>query len=142
MIESEHNVSLDLVLCQECGGRCCKGSPGIWIDPDRFFALFFPRQKVTLDHLRERLPSLGLVLWENSGVPISAPRSLSSGCSFIGADGYQLSITARPCQCLALNPDKATLDLQEGCRCHFPANYSREKGRQRWQDYWQASSML
>ena len=142
MTENEQNVSLNLLLCQECGGRCCQGSPGIWVDPERFFALFFSGRKVTLDQLRERLPELGLVLWENSGVPIPAPRSLSSGCAFLGADGCRFSVAERPCQCLALIPDETTLEQQEGCLCRLPDNFSRETGRQRWQDYWQTSSTL
>jgi hypothetical protein len=137
MTENEQNVSLNLLLCQECGGRCCQGSPGIWIDPERFFALFFSGQRVTLDQLRERLPDLGLVLWENLGAPIPAPRSLSSGCAFLGENGCRFSVSERPCQCLALIPDKTTLELQTGCPCRLPADFSRETGRQRWQDYWQ-----
>lgn len=141
MTESKKNISLNLLLCQECGGRCCQGSPGIWIDPERFFALFFSGKQVTQDQLRERLPDLGLVLWENSGVPIPAPRSLSSGCAFVleGEGGCRFSVTERPCQCLALIPDKTTLELQTGCNCRLPANFSRETGRQRWHDYWQVS---
>ncbi|WP_303723044.1 hypothetical protein [Malonomonas rubra] len=138
MTENEDNVSLSLLLCKECGGRCCQGSPGIWTDPERFFALFFSGKGMTLKQLRKRLPALGLVLWENSGVPIPAPISLSSGCTFLGVDGCRFSVTERPCQCLALIPDQATLERQEGCRCRLPASFSRETGKQRWQDYWQA----
>ena len=142
MTENEQNISLDLLLCQACGGRCCQGSPGIWIDPERFFALFFSGKQVTLDQLRERLPDLGLVLWENSGVPIPAPRSLSSGCAFLEEDGCRFSVTERPCQCLSLRPDKTALELQSGCPCQLPADFSRETGRQRWQNYWRASDAL
>jgi len=141
LTENELNISLNLSLCQECGGRCCQGSPGIWIDPERFFALFFSGQRVTLDQLRKRLPDLGLVLWENSGVPIPAPRSISSGCVFLGKNGCRLSVSKRPCQSLALIPDQTTLELQTGCSCRLPADFSREAGRQRWQDYWQTVDM-
>ena len=140
MAEKEHNDSMNLTLCQECGGRCCQGSPGVWINPQRFFDLFFAGQRMKLGQLRQHLPELGLVLWENSGVPIPAPRSVSSGCAFLGDDGCQFSVAERPCQCLALIPDKATLEQQEGCCCRLPTDFSFEIGRKRWQDYWQASN--
>lgn len=142
MIENEQTISLNLLLCQECGGRCCQGSPGIWIDPERFFALFFSGKQVTLDQLSERLPALGLVLWENSGVAIPAPRSLSSGCVFLEKNGCRFSVTERPCQCLALTPDKKILEFQTGCPCRLPANFSLETGMQRWQDYWLTSDTI
>ncbi len=140
MTEQAQSSSLSLLLCQECGGRCCQGSPGIWIDPERFFALFFSGQRVSLEQLRERLTGLGLVLWENSGVAIPAPRSISSGCTFLGANGCRLPVTARPCQCLALIPERKTLELQAGCLCRLPETFSRETGEKHWQDYWQESS--
>ena len=83
-------------LCRECGGRCCHGSPGIWIDPERFFALFYPGERLTVEELRGRLPTLGLVFWGKEGVPIPAPRSLASGCAFLGIDGCRLSIVGGP----------------------------------------------
>jgi hypothetical protein len=142
MTKNEHNISLNSLLCQECGGRCCQGSPGIWIDPERFFALFFSGKRVGLSQLRERLPGLGLVLWENSDVPIPAPRSLSSGCAFLEEDGCRFPASERPCQCLALIPDKTALELQTGCPCRLPADFSLETGRQRWQDYWRAADTI
>ena len=129
--------SLDLPLCRECGGRCCKGSPGIWVDPERFFALFFSGHHLTVEQLRGRLPELGLVLWEKKGVPMPAPRSLVSGCAFLGADGCRFPVAERPCQCLALIPVKETLDQQQGCLCRVPEEFSRDVARQRWQNYWQ-----
>ena len=133
----EKSDSLNLPLCQECGGRCCQGSPGIWVDPERFFALFFSGQRLTLEQLRERLPALGLVLWEKTGVPIPAPRSLASGCAFLTADGCRFSVAERPCQCLALIPNLETLEHQQGCLCQVPEEFSRDGARQRWQNYWQ-----
>jgi hypothetical protein len=129
--------SVDVPLCRKCGGRCCQASPGIWVDPERFFALFFPGQRLTLEQLRGHLPSLGLVLWGNSGVPIPAPLSLDSGCAFLGVDGCRLSVGERPCQCLALIPIKETLDQQRGCLCQMPEAFSRDVGTQRWRKYWQ-----
>jgi hypothetical protein len=138
----ERRDSLDLPLCLECGGRCCQGSPGIWVDPERFFALFFSGQHLTLEQLRERLPELGLVLWEKTGVPIPAPRSLVSGCAFLGADGCRFPVAERPCQCLALIPNKETLDQPQGCLCRVPEEFNRDAARQRWQSYWQTVSSV
>ncbi len=133
----DNGDSLNLPLCQACGGRCCQASPGIWVAPERFFALFFPNQRLTVEQLRGRLPELGLVLWEKTGVPIPAPRSVTSGCAFLGADGCRFSVAERPCQCLALIPNPKTLDQPQGCLCHRPEEFSRESARQRWQNYWQ-----
>ena len=129
--------AVDLPLCQECGGRCCQGSPGIWVDPERFFAIFSHGQRLTLEQLRGRLSELGLVLWGKSGVQIPAPLSLVSGCAFLGPDGCRFSAAQRPCQCLAMVPVKETLDQQQGCLCRVPEEFCWEVGRQRWQDYWQ-----
>lgn len=133
----EKSASLNLTLCRECGGRCCQASPGIWVDPERFFAIFFSGQRLTLQQLREWLPEIGLVLWEQTGVPIPAPRSLDAGCAFLRADGCQFSIGERPCQCLALVPVKETLKYSEGSLCRLPEEFSRKLAGQRWQHYWQ-----
>ena len=133
----EKRDALDLPLCRECGGRCCTGSPGIWVDPERFFTIFFGGKHLTVEQLRKRLPELGLVLRELKGVSIPATESLSSGCASSGADGCRFSVAQRPCQCLALVPNRATLDLEEGCLCKMPEGFSREFAVQRWQEYWQ-----
>ncbi len=132
----EQSTSLNLLLCKSCGGRCCQGSPGIWIDPQRFFDLFFAGKHLTVEQLAERLPELGLVMWGMSGIPIPAPLSLNSGCAFLTVDGCSLTVAERPCQCLALIPNQKTLDQPQGCQCQAPAESSREVGNQRWQDYW------
>jgi len=133
----EAKTSLDLPLCQTCGGRCCQGSPGIWVDPERFFAIFFQGQHLPIEQLRKRLPDLGMVLWEKTGVPIPAPQSLTAGCAFLGVNGCLFSISERPCQCLALIPNKETLDQQSGCLCSLSKEYSQDAANQRWRDYWQ-----
>jgi len=129
--------ALDLALCRECGGRCCQASPGIWVDPERFFAIFFAGQRLTVKQLREQLPALDLVLWEKTEVPMPAPRALASGCSFLGTDGCRFSVAERPCQCLALTPDRETLSQDEGCLCLLPEEFNRSEARNRWQKYWQ-----
>jgi len=133
---SDTQKSLDLPLCKACGGRCCQGSPGIWVDPERFFATFCDGTHLSLEQLRERLPEFGLVLWEKSGEPMPAPRSLDSGCSFLNASGCSLSVDKRPCQCLALIPVKETLKQPEGCLCRMPDMFTREQARQRWRNHW------
>lgn len=128
--------SFDLSLCRACGGRCCQGSPGVWVDPVRFFALFSAGQFLTLAQLRERVTELGLVLWEQSGVPLPAPRSVTSGCAFLQADGCAFPTAERPCQCLALIPVRETLEQTDGCLCRLPPEFSRELARERWREYW------
>lgn len=112
------------------------GKSGVWIDPERFFASFFAGQRLTLEVLRARLPEMGLVLREKSGVPMPAPRSVDSGCAFHGAGGCRFSVAKRPCQCLALIPVRETLDLPQGCLCREPDAFSLAAGQQRWRDYW------
>jgi hypothetical protein len=133
---SEENQAFNSALCRACGGRCCQGSPGIWIDPQRFFAVFFAGEHLTLEQLRERLPALGLVLYEKSGVPVPAPASELNGCAFLATDGCRFSPAERPCQCLALIPVAETLEQAYGCLCREPREFSREEGRRRWRKYW------
>lgn len=129
---------MEISLCRECGGRCCQGSPGLWVDPLRFFGLFFSGQRLRLEPLRQALPELGLVLWQNAGVPMPAPRSLATGCGFHGSQGCTLLLAERPCQCLALVPRPQTLEQEQGCLCHLPAAFSREVAMGRWREYWRA----
>lgn len=136
-MHADDRNALDLALCRECGGRCCQASPGIWVDPERFFAIFFAGQNLTLEQLRDRLPELGLVLWEKSGVPMPAPRSLLSGCAFLGPEGCRFPLAERPCQCLALIPNRKTLEQEQGCLCRFPKEFGRPAARLLWEKYWQ-----
>lgn len=132
----EQSTSLNVLLCKRCGGRCCQGSPGVWIDPHRFFDLFFSGQHLTVEQLNERLPELGMVMWGMSGIPIPAPLSLTSCCGFLTVDGCRLTVAERPCQCLALIPNQNTLDQPHGCQCQTPIESSRERGNQLWAAYW------
>lgn len=129
-------IALNPKLCRECGGRCCNGSPGLWVDPRRFFNIFFAGRALSLDELRERLPHLGLVLWEKRGVPIPAPASVFDGCSFRLRDGCRLSVQERPCQCLTLIPNEETL-AHEGCVCRLPEDFSFARAKLAWAAYWQ-----
>jgi hypothetical protein len=137
MIYAQH-TSLNLQLCKICGGRCCHGSPGVWLDPQRFFDLFFGGEHLTVNQLSEQVADLGMVMWgmTGQGIPLPAPLSVLSGCAFLGAEGCRLSIAERPCQCLALIPNQRTLDQQQGCQCQAPPEASRSVANERWQNYW------
>ena len=74
------------------------------------------------------------------GVAIPAPRSLELGCAFLGAAGCLFPVSDQPCQCLALVPNRQTLEQSEGCLCREPEAFSRAAGRRRWQGYWQTVS--
>ncbi len=137
-VQLQKRESLNYSLCRKCGGRCCQGSPGLWIDPQRFLTIFFAGKPLPLEQMRECLSELGLVLWEKSGVPMPAPLTLVSGCAFLGKDGCSFSVSERPCQCLALIPDEETLAQPEGSLCSLPKEFSREVCKQNWQKYWQS----
>ena len=141
-MQSKNTESLNYPLCRECGGRCCQGSPGLWVDPQRFVAIFFAGKSLNLEQMRECLPELGLVLWEKSGVPMPAPLSLTNGCAFLCSDGCSLSVSERPCQCLALIPGRETLAQTKGSLCRLPLEFSKEVCRQQWQDYWRSFQEL
>ena len=130
------NDPINYQICQDCGGRCCQGSPGVWINPDRFFSLFFEGRRLTLEQLRSQLPELNLVLWEKSGVPVPAPQSLITGCFFHGVCGCVFSEEERPCQCLALVPDPDTLQQPKGSQCKLPEAACWDVAKKNWQDYW------
>lgn len=138
----QNGKALNYPLCRECGGRCCQGSPGIWTDPQRFLTIFFSGEALPLEQMREYLPELGLVFWEKSGVPMPAPLSLTNGCAFLGHDGCSFTASERPCQCLALIPDRGTLAQGKGSLCRLPMEFSREVCKQQWQDYWSSFQEL
>lgn len=138
-MRDDDHIAFDPQTCRQCGGRCCQGSPGVWVDPQRFFAIFFSGEQLSLDDLRKRLPERGLVLWEKSGVPVPAPGSVVEGCSFLGENGCSFSLAERPCQCLALIPDPATLQ-QEGCVCQLPELFSFAEAQRQWKKYWSISA--
>ncbi len=138
---SDKSTSLDLALCRKCAGRCCQASPGVWAEPERFFEIFFAGQHLTLEQLRKKLLELGLVLWEKSGVPLPAPRSLKTGCVFRSEAGCFLTVKERPCQCLALIPNAETLAQAEGCLCRLPQAFSREQAIEHWREYWPSQEL-
>lgn len=128
-------MTLDPQICRQCRGLCCQGHPGVYVDPERFWAIHFDGEVLTPAELGLRLPFVGLELKEMSGVPVPAPRKAPWGCVFLGQDGCRLSSEERPCQCLALEPHLDTL-LDGEIRCNMPPGFGYGAVRQRWADYW------
>ncbi len=120
----------DTQLCRQCGGRCCQGHPGVWVDPQRFLRLFCEGERLD----PERLPA-GTHLRRLGDIPVPAPRTTERGCIFLGEHGCRLAATARPCQCLALCPSLDTL-LDDEIHCTLPPGYGAQSARENWQRYW------
>jgi len=125
-------ASFDEKLCAQCRGRCCQGHPGVWSDPDRFFALFSPRGLPTAGELRKILARQHLTLRDLDGILIPAPRENAQGCGFLKTSGCALPTRERPCQCLALIPALETL-LSDEIHCRLPAQCGSGSARNNWQ---------
>lgn len=126
----------DQQLCRQCRGLCCQAHPGVWVDPERFWAIFFAGRPASSKNIADRLAELGLELRDYSGVPVPAPRSSHAGCDFLGPSGCRLPRARRPCQCLALEPVLATL-IEGEIHCRLPKGYSYGPIRQHWGRFWQ-----
>jgi hypothetical protein len=125
----------DPQICRQCGGLCCQGHPGVWIEPERFLATFdlpLTRAQDTLSHILPR----EIELREIDGVAIAAPRRSSSGCIFLADDGCSLPVNKRPGQCLALVPALETL-IDGEIRCQLRPEGSTRAAIRAWQDYWE-----
>ena len=131
-------ASFDAVLCATCGGRCCQGHAGMWIDPQRFFAVFPALAGATPTELAERLP-LELTLRDLLGVAVPAPLSGENGCVFLSAAGCRLAPHQRPCQCLALIPDVAT-QMEGEIRCRLQPGFGSDAAHALWLAHWSRSS--
>jgi len=132
---SLENFSSDPQLCHQCRGLCCQGHPGVWVNPERFFALFFPEERPGIKKLRDTLPNLGFELRDLGGVLVPAPSGSENGCSFLGPAGCLLKSSNRPCQCLALQPSVETLMTGEN-HCFLPAETGSGTAREKWRRYW------
>lgn len=127
------NVQLAPDLCRRCGGRCCRETPGVWVDPHRFLALFdLPRPAIPADL---DLAPLGLEWRDLGGVAVPLPQSDDTGCRRLGPDGCRFSVAERPCQCLALIPDAATL-AEDELLCPLPDPFRLVEARRRWAAVW------
>lgn len=129
------NSVFDPQMCRTCGGRCCQGHPGVWVDPQRFLFSFFGGRIPTPAELAATLASRHLLLRTIDGVAIPSPRFDEDGCNFRGADGCRLPVPERPCQCLALIPDIETLTQGEMC-CTMPDGFRTGQALQRWATSW------
>ena len=124
-----HVVS-DPQMCRQCGGLCCQGHAGIWVDPQRFIDLFCEGKVPEADMLPE-----GTILRDLGGVQVPAPITVEHGCIYLGADGCQLDETKRPCQCLALQPAIETL-MEGEMHCKLSPKYGSNSARKNWSRFW------
>lgn len=131
--------NLDQQLCKQCKGLCCQGHPGVWVNPERFFRLFFSASPRGIEELATPLQELSLVLRDYDGVLVPAPRGEEIGCVFLRPTGCQLTPECRPCQCLALEPRLETL-IEGEIRCRLPAGFGYGQVRAEWNRYWQTLS--
>lgn len=129
---------LDPQMCRTCGGRCCQGHPGLWVDPARLAALYFGGTLPPREQLAVLLPPLGFTLRNVDGVAIPAPLA-DDGCAFLTPAGCRLPPSHRPCQCLALIPSIDTLMEGEIC-CTLPAPFRTGYVREDWQRFWAEQS--
>ncbi|PLY05825.1 MAG: hypothetical protein C0624_04680 [Desulfuromonas sp.] len=125
----------DTQTCSQCGGLCCQGHSGVWVDPQRFERLFFAGQKLQQGALPE-----GVVLRDLGGIQVAAPQTLEHGCFFLGPDGCRLDAELRPGQCLALTPSIDTL-LEGEMRCTMPPECGSHTARLNWRHYWQQQTL-
>ena len=118
-------------MCRQCGGLCCQGHAGSWVEPQRFVRLFFPAGEIDVGKLPQ-----GVLLRSLGGIDVPAPRTVEHGCMFLGEDGCQLPLAQRPCQCLALQPQIETLSAGE-IHCTLPPEYGSNTARQNWKRFWE-----
>jgi len=121
----------DAQMCRQCGGLCCQGHAGVWVDPQRFTRLFADGQELDPQALPE-----GVILRDLGGVPVPSPQTRENGCIFLSRDGCLLDEKLRPGQCLALTPNIDTL-LEGEMRCDMPAECGSHTARKNWQSYWE-----
>lgn len=124
----------DAQLCRQCGGLCCQGHPGVWVEPQRFLHAFDLPAPSSPAGLQHRLPA-GVGLRQIDGVAIPAPDQQPGGCIFLTSDGCRLPADRRPCQCLALVPVLETL-IDNEIRCELRAQGSTLAAIRNWQRYW------
>jgi hypothetical protein len=125
------DTQLDAQLCRQCGGRCCQGHPGVWSDPQRFFALYAGAAVPSVTQFSDLLQTHQLTLRNLGGILIPAPRTTEQGCAAQTVNGCAFSIDRRPCQCLALTPDLETL-IDDQIHCTLPPQYGSGTARESW----------
>jgi len=120
----------DTQMCRQCGGLCCQGHAGVWVDPRRFLRIFCTGDAFDPGHLPE-----GVVLRDLGGVLVPAPQTVASGCIFLEERGCRLAAELRPCQCLALQPVLETL-IDGEIHCTLPPEGGSQTARQNWRQFW------
>ena len=78
--------NFDEQMCKQCKGLCCQGHPGVWMNPERFFRLFFSFPPKRIEDLATHLQEKSLVLRDYAGVLVPAPRGGEKGCVFFTPD--------------------------------------------------------
>jgi hypothetical protein len=133
---SSETYPVDPQICCQCRGLCCQGHPGLWTQPQDFFAIWFPQGQPDLSQLSKRLEHEQLTLRDVGDVRIPAPQNTDTGCIFLAADGCQLPPEKRPDQCRALIPDLDTL-LDGEIRCSLPPKHGSGQARNNWRTFWE-----
>lgn len=128
----------DELICRQCKGLCCKGHPGLWVDPMRFLRVFALTAPPKPEALRGQLPK-GTVLREVEGVFIAAPQLTPDGCAFLDEGGCVLQEAFRPGQCLALKPAIETL-IDGEIHCMLQPEGSTQAAMMNWQKFWTRAS--
>ena len=122
-------IQLDSQLCHQCRGRCCQGHPGVWSEPERFFAIFAAAKIPQPAELEKILTNNRLTLRDLGGVLIPAPLNTDRGCIAQETDGC-----IYPCQCLALIPNLDTL-LDDQIHCSLPPEFGSGSARENWRPF-------
>jgi len=129
-----NDANIDDTLCRQCQGRCCQGHPGVWSDPQRFFAIFANGREPTIQELSNILGENTLTLRDVGGILIPAPPESEHGCAELGPEGCSYPPAKRPCQCLALIPELDTL-LDDMIHCRLPPECGSGTARENWRPW-------
>lgn len=92
-------------ICALCGGLCCRGYPGMYLDPRRFLSIY----PDAFDNLPDSFTKYKLTVKVCMGVPVPMPSYTEEGCIFLTDEGCLLGVDKRPCECLLLEPCEETL---------------------------------
>lgn len=124
-------------ICAECGGECCKSSPGIYspgqIEPftlDRIMQMI-RNEQCAVDYWEGDIESSDLysciyyVRPAGKGAKRLVDPSWEQECVQLTPNGCKLSTNNRPLQCLALVP-------VNGMRCKSEPGYSKEDFVRTW----------
>lgn len=130
----------DPQMCKTCGGKCCLGHPGKFVDPARFFNIFPELKELSIRDLEIALDRKGYEFWKFDGTLSPRPKPTRDGCTFLGETGCTLPREEMPCQCRALIPDIETLLDGEMIHCRMPPEYSSKASKENWLSYWASRS--